>query len=192
MLYFRTQPDVVFIPFVKQALHCELQAVRRLASHNDGDAWLLEYPVVGTLFTPYSALITLEELLVAHEASTVYRLTDYHWLLVYECLKNYCLWHNDQVSDGSVSFIMLGGYRFGLVDLETMTDRYFWDQEFMELLYADADESDHCPCGGNADTSDIDLSYGLRPHPRKLMLTPVEETAWRIPEPQECGQWRLP
>jgi len=86
----------------------------------------------------------------------------------------------------------LEGYRFGLVDLETMTDRYFWDQEFMELLYADADESDHCPCGGNADTSDIDLSYGLRPHPRKLMLTPVEETAWRIPEPHECGQWRLP
>lgn len=192
MLYFRTQPDAVFIAFVKQALHCELQAVRRLASENDGDAWFVEYPVVGALFTPYSALITLEELLMAHEASTVYRLTDYHWLLVYECLKNYCLWHNDQVDNGSVSFTMLGGYRFGLVDLETMTDRFFWDHEFMELLYADADEPDSCPCGGNADTSDTDLSYGLRPHPDKLRLTPVEEAAWRIPEPQECGQWRLP
>jgi len=192
MLYFRTQPDAVFITFVKQALHCELQAVRRLASNQDGDAWLVEYPVVGTLFTPYSALITLEELLVAHEASTVYRLTDYHWLLVSECLKNYCLWHNDQVHDGSVPFAMLGGYRFGLVDLETMTDRFFWDQEFMELLYADVEESDRCSCGGNADTSEIDLSYGLRPHPGKLTLTPVEEPAWRIPEPQECGQWRLP
>ena len=192
MLYFRTQPDAVFIPFVSQALNYELQAVRRVASHNDTDAWLVEYPSVGMLFTPYSALITLEDLLVAHEASMVYRLTDYHWLLLYESLKNYCLWHNDQVYDESVSFTMLGGYRFGLVDFETMADRYFWDQEFMELLYADADESDCCPCGDYTDSSDIDLSYGLRPHPDKLQLIPVEEPAWRIPEPEECGQWRLP
>ena len=192
MLYFRTQPDAVFIPFVRQALDCGLQAVRRLASKNDGDAWLVEYPVVGTLFTPYSALITLEELLGAHEASTVYRLTDYHWLLVYECLKNYCLWHNDQIHDGSVSFTMLGEYRFGVVDFETMTDRYFWDLEFMELLYAEEGGSDCCSCRENAGMPDSDLSYGLRPHPAKLKLTPVEETAWRIPEPHECGQWRLP
>ncbi|MEO6202084.1 MAG: hypothetical protein ABIU05_07720 [Nitrospirales bacterium] len=192
MLYFRTQPDAVFIPFVRQALDCDLQAVRRVASHNDAEAWLVEYPAVGTLFTPYSALITLEELLVAHEASMVYRLTDYHWLLVYECLKNYCLWHNDQIYDGLVSFTMLAGYRFGLVDFATMINRYFWDHEFMELLCVDADESGCCQCGECPDRSDSDLSYGLRPHPDKLKLTPVEETAWRIPEPEECGQWRLP
>ncbi|GJL67728.1 MAG: hypothetical protein NPIRA06_03630 [Nitrospirales bacterium] len=192
MLYFRTQPDVVFISFVRQALDRELQAVRRVASHNDAEAWLVEYPAVGTVFTPYSALITLEELLVAHEATMIYRLTDYHWLLVYECLKGYCLWHNDQIYDGLVSFTMLGGYRFGLVDFETMTNRYFWDHDFIELLYADTDESDCCSCGEHTDSSDVDLSYGLRPHPEKLKLTPVEEIAWCIPEPEECGQWRLP
>ncbi|MEJ2230617.1 MAG: hypothetical protein P8X46_05490 [Nitrospirales bacterium] len=192
MLYFRTQPDSVFIAFVKHALHWELQGIRRISSANDGDAWLVGYPVLGTMFTPYSALITLEELLVANETSTVYRLTDYHWLLVYECLKNYCVWHNDQVTDGSMPFIVLGGYRFGMMDFETMTDRYFWDHEFLELLCANAAEPDVCSCGESTDTSDLDLSYGLRPHPQKLRLTPVEETAWRIPKPQECGQWRLP
>ena len=192
MLYFRTQPDSVFIAFVKHALHWELHGIRHISSANDGDAWLVGYPFLGAMFTPYSAVITLEELLVANETSTVYRLTDYHWLLVYECLKNYCVWHNDQVHDGTVPFTMLGGYRFGLVDFEAMTDRYFWDQEFMELLYANGAESDACLCEGNMDPSDLDLSYGLRPHPHKLRLTLVEETAWRIPEPQECGQWRLP
>jgi hypothetical protein len=192
MLYFRTQPDAVFMPFVKQALDRELQDVRRIASRNDSDAWLVEYPAVGRLFTPYSALITLEALLVAHEASMVYRLTDYHWLLLYECLKNYCLWHNDQVEDRSVAFTILGGYRFGVVDFGTMTDRFFWDLECMELLYADADESECCPCGEQTDPSEMDLSYGLRPHPDKLKLTLVEEAAWRIPEPEEFGQWRLP
>lgn len=192
MLYFRTQPDSVFIAFVKHALHWELQGIRRISSTNDGDAWLVGYPVLGMMFTPYSAVVTLEELLVANETSTVYRLTDYHWLLLYECLKNYCVWHNDQVHDGSVPFTILGGYRFGLVDFETMTDRYFWDQEFMELLYANAAEPDECSGGGNTDSSDLDLSYGLRPHPRKLKLTLVKEAAWRIPEPQECGHWRLP
>ena len=192
MLYFRTQPDAALIPFVRQALDGELHAVQRVASRNDVEAWLVEYPAVGVLFTPYSALVTLEKLLVAHEASMIYRLTDYHWLLLYECLKNYCLWHNDQINDGLVSYTMLGGYRFGLVDFETMTDRYFWDQEFMELLYADAGEADCCPCREHTDWSDVDLSYGLRPHPDKLKLISVEETAWRIPEPEECGQWRLP
>jgi hypothetical protein len=192
MLYFRTQPDAVFIAFVKDALQWELEGIRRISSANDSDAWVVEYPVLGTRFTPYSAVITLEELLVANETETVYRPTDYHWLLVYECLKNYCVWHNDQVNDGSVPFTMLGGYRFGLVDFETMTDRYFWDQEFMELLDTSATDADECSCWGSPGTPDLDLSYGLRPHPHKLQLTLVEETAWRIPEPQECGQWRLP
>lgn len=192
MLYFRTQPDSVFIAFVKHALLWELQGVRRISSNNDCDAWAVGYPVLGTMFTPYSALITLEELVVANETSTVYRLTDYHWLLVYECLKNYCMWHNDRVHDGPVSFIMVGEYRFGLVDFETMIDRYFWDEEFMDLLYANAADPDDCSCEDNTDTTDLDLSYGLRPHPHQLRLTVVEETAWRIPEPQECGQWRLP
>jgi len=192
MLYFRTQPDAVFIAFVKDALQWELEGVRRISSASDGDAWVVEYPVLGTMFTPYSALITLEELLMANETATVYRLTDYHWLLVYECLKNYCVWHNDQINEGTVFFTMLGGYRFGLVDFETMTHRYFWDQEFMELLDTNAADADNCSCGGTTDTPDLDLSFGLRPHPHNLHLTLVEEAAWQIPEPQECGQWRLP
>jgi hypothetical protein len=192
MLYFRTQPDSVFMVFVKQALQWELQEVRRISSANDVDAWVLEYPVLGTMFTPYSALITLEQLLVANETPEVYRLTDYHWLLVYECLKNYCVWHNDQVAAGSMPFTMLGGYRFGRVDFETMTERYFWDHEFMDLLNANAAELDSCSCRPTPDPLEFDFSYGLRPHPRKLHLTVVEDTAWCIPEPQECGQWRLP
>ena len=192
MLYFRTQPDPVFIAFVKEALLWELQGVRRISSTNDCDGWAVGYPMVGMMFTPYSALVTLEELLVANETSTVYRPTDYHWLLLYECLKNFCVWHNDQVTEGSESYTMVGGYRFGLVNFDTMNDRYFWDHEFMELLYANAAEPDDCACEESPGKSELDFSYGLRPHPHKLRMTPVEETAWRIPEPQECGQWRLP
>lgn len=192
MLYFRTQPDSVFIAFVRHALRWELQKIRRISSAQDGDRWEVEYPVLGAIFTPYSAFITLEELLRANEASTVYRLTDYHWLLVYESLKNYCMWHNDRIHDEAMPFTMVEGYRFGLVDFDSMTDRYFWDQEFMEVLYANVAEPDVCFCAGDAEDSEPDLSYGLRPHPHKLQLTLVEETAWHIPEPQESGQWRLP
>ena len=125
MLYFRTQPDAVFIAFVKDALQWELERVRRISSANDSDAWVVEYPLLGTMFTPYSAVITLEELLVANETATVYRLTDYHWLLVYECLKNYCVWHNDQINEDTIPFTMLGGYRFGPVDFETIDRSVF-------------------------------------------------------------------
>jgi hypothetical protein len=192
MLYFRTQPDSVFIAFVKHALHWELQRIRRISSAKDEDVWEMEYPLLSEVFTPYSAFITLEELLVVNETSTVYRLTDYHWLLVYESLKNYCLWHNDHVHKGSMPFIIVGGYRFGPVDFDSMTDRYFWDQEFMEVLYANVAEPDVCVCEGNIEEPEFDFSFGLRPHPHKLQMALVEETAWHIPEPQECGQWRLP
>lgn len=197
MLYFRTQPDAVFIAFVKHALHWDLQRIRHISSSNDEDAWEVEYPLLGAVFTPYSAVITLEELLLANEASTVYRLTDFHWLLLHESLKSFCQWHNDQIQDGNMPFIMVEGYRFGLVDFETMMDRFFWDQEFMDVLYANVAEPnvaepDVCFCGENSEEYPHDLSYGLRPHPHKLQMTMVEETAWHIPEPRECGQWRLP
>ncbi len=192
MLYFRTKPDSVFFTFLDCALQNELKDIQRISSSDDKETWQIGYPELERLFTPYSVVITLETLIKAHHAPQVYQVTDYHWLLLYNCLKNYCVFHNDMLAETSACFRELGGVRFGVMDLEAMTDRYFWDQEFWELLYVSPSEPGvtyGCEC---AETEFLDFSYGLRPHPSSLKLSLVQDKAWYIPDPQECGQWRLP
>ena len=192
MLYFRTKPDPVWIVFVDQALRWVLDEIRKISASNDSHAWLIGYPDLGRIFTPYSALITLEALVVANGATMVYRLNDYHCLLVYECFKNYGLWHNDELEAQSIPYTVIGGYRFGSIEVETITERFFWDDDFITLLCGDTGDVEEPHWCSRVKPSNPDLAYGLCPHPDQLKLTVVEEVAWWVPDPQECGQWRLP
>lgn len=191
MLYFRTKPDPVFMVLVDQALQCELRIFRRISAENDLDSWFVEYPRLEPIFTPYSAMVALEDLLRAHAQATVYRPTDFHWLTIYECLKNYCLWHNDRLLEKGEPFLVLQGYRFGYLEFENILERYFWDQDFLILPPSD-EPGQNCACGFIDTELSEDLSMGLRPHPSHLRFSVVQEVAWHVPEPRECGQWRLP
>ncbi|HQU27519.1 MAG TPA: hypothetical protein PKZ24_00120 [Nitrospirales bacterium] len=191
MLYFRTKPDPVFLVLVEEALRWELAGFRRISAANDLESWFVEYPVLERVFTPYSAMVALEDLLRAHAQDTVYRPTDFHWLAIYECLKNYCLWHNDRLSDSKEPFLRLQAYRFGYLDFEAIVERYFWDEDFLILPQPDRD-SQRCGCASTDPDWVEDLSMGLRPHPSCLRFSVVHEMAWHVPQPQECGQWRLP
>jgi len=191
MLYFRTKPDPVFMVLIDQALQRELEFFRRISSENDLEIWFVEYPNLERIFTPYSAMVTLEDLLRAHAHATVYRPTDFHWLVIYECLKNYCLWHNDRLSESEEPFLWVQAYRFGYLELESILERYFWDQDFLTLPPSDLDEPT-CGCSPTNPEAKGDLSRGLRPHPSHLRFTVVKEVAWYVPQPLECGQWRLP
>jgi hypothetical protein len=191
MLYFRTKPDPVFMVLVDQALRWELGLFRRISAENDLEAWFVEYPSLERIFTPYSAMVTVEDLLRAHAQSTVYRPTDFHWLAIYECLKNYCFWHNDRLSESEEPFLWIQSYRFGYLEFDSILERYFWDQDFLCLPPSDEEEP-HVTCWPAELEPVEDLSMGLRPHPAHLRFTVVQEMAWHVPEPQECGQWRLP
>ena len=171
---------------VDRSLRWELEIIRGISSANDLKTWFVEYPNLERFYTPYSAVVTLEELVMVHSQAAVYRPTDFHWLVLYECLKNYCLWHNDRLSQSGEPFLLIGGYRFGSLDFESIMERYFWDQDFM----ADLGETGSVGCPLQEET--INLSMGLSPHPSKLRFTLVQDVAWHVPEPQECGQWRLP
>ncbi len=192
MLYFRTKPDSVFLIFVDHALRRTLKDIQRVSSQHDMESWELGFAELERVFTPYSAVITLEDLIKANSASQVYMLTDYHWLLLYDSLKNYCIWHNDTLEESSILFRLLGGVRFGPIDWEVMMERYFWDLDFLRLLYGSLTESLPSCNSEYSEISGLDLSHGLSPHPSLLRLELVEDQAWRIPEPLECGQWRLP
>lgn len=185
MLYFRNKPDSVFLAIFHQALESELQGIRGISSKKNFDDWEAGYGNVCQHFTPYSALITIEHLLVSSRKDRVYRPGNYHWLLIYECLKNFCTLHDDLTSQERFNGVTIGEFRFHEIDFQGIVDLYFWDTDF---LFLPEQESMPQVCGNlpNFDTlCQVSLTTDLQPHPRHLQLVPVEEPMWGLPQPQE-------
>ena len=182
MLYFRTKPDPVFSAIFYRALEFELHEIGRISSEKDFDAWEAGYGNICERFTPYSALVSIEELLVASRKDQVYQLGDYHWLLIYECLKNFCAIHEDLAmheEDGSVT---IEEFRLHQIDFQGIVDLYFWDTDFLVLPDQDS-MPEVCGTLPNVDSlCQASLTTGLQPHPRYLRLVSVNEPTWRLPQ----------
>ena len=185
MLYFRTKPDPVFLAILHQALESELQEITRISAEKDFDAWEAGYGTVCEVFTPYSALVTIEQLLIESQKVIVYRLSEYHWLLIYECLKNYCAVHQDLASQEEDHCLTITEYRLREIDFQGMVDLYFWDTDFLFLSDQDPSErlSEHFSCIRTPNTAD--LTADLQPHPMHLQFVPVHDPMWSLPEPHE-------
>lgn len=185
MLYFRTKPDSVFLAVLSQSLETELKEVSRISREKDFDAWVASYAQTSLSFTPYSAFVTFEQLVEASRDVIVYRLTDYHWLLLYECLKNYCTLHNDMARDEKNGRLNVGGYDLQEIDFDQIVKLYFWDSDFLFLaegkgpfpaLNAFAD----LPCDET-----IDLTAGICPLPAQLKLVAETNPTWNVHDPDE-------
>jgi hypothetical protein len=61
-------------------------------SHNE---WREAYPLAATCFTPALARATLEDVVAKLRLPEEYVPTDYHWLLLYECLQHQIEVRND-------------------------------------------------------------------------------------------------
>ncbi len=188
MLYFRTKPDLIFQTTLRQALELELQEVTRISVEHDFDAWEAGYGLVSQSFTPYSALVTIEQLLNASRQDTIYRLSDYHSLLIYECLKNYSAVHQDLASQETDQYLAVGDFQIREIDFQEIIDRYFWDTDF--LFHTESDLSHKLSSNGSyADLFDSSLLMtDLEPHPMHLELIAVDEPLWQITEPHEFFQ----
>ncbi|GJL66836.1 MAG: hypothetical protein NPIRA05_18070 [Nitrospirales bacterium] len=185
MLYFQIKPDLVFQAILHDALESERQEISRISMDNDIDTWEAGYGQMSEIFTPYSALVTIEQLYTASQTDTVYRLNDYHCLLIYECLKNYCAVHQDLAAQEEDQSLTISAYRLQNIDFQEMVDLYFWDTDFFFL-------SDTGPVPTlNEDSTCLEmleattLTKDLQPHPRYLKLTLVTNPMWKISQQDE-------
>ena len=185
MLYFQTKPDPVFLAILHQALDTELNEVTRISVEKDFDVWEAEYSQISSMFTPYSALVTLEQLLATSKDSMVYRLTDFHWLLLYECLKNYCAIHNDMAREEPDGCLPVGGYRLREIDFEDLAVLYFWDTDFLLLPTQGEAATIYSSYLCEGTETSIDLTSGIHPLPTELKLIPVDNPAWRVSAPDD-------
>ncbi len=186
MLRFATKPDGVFTDI----LHASLGGMRDMLADLDTDAepfWTAQYPNAAYCFTVRGAVSVLDQLLIASRDLQVYQLTDYHWLLLYDCLRVYCDIHNDEVKGAPQGALPIGPYRIGPIDFDALVDVYFWDTDFL---------LDHITLAGlgpegreNLDISDevFGIAQGLPPHPQELKIIPWDEPEWDKEEEQPQG-----
>ena len=148
------------------------------------DSWEGLYPQTSAVFGPYTAIRVMAQLLAATRDFLVYHLTDVHWLVLYECLQNFCVAHNELLEDDLQALRSIGVFRMGQVDGEAILSIYFWDTDFLLKPFSghvsqfeDDTFGEWAACDSMQDFSE-DLEKDDMP-----MLEVVNEVAWIVPEP---------
>ncbi len=186
MIYFSTRPDAVFEAILKEAFASEASEIQLLSDDGAIGSWEGLYPETSRRLCPYAAVRVLVQLLAAVNDSRVYRLTDLHWLVLYEALKNFCSTHNDLLDDFNQLTRPVGEHIIGEVDGEALIHIYFWDTDFLFCR--------------NSETGDARINPG---HPQLVWdqeaaipaLEPVDEPGWVVRDPHEyfrTGSLRYP
>jgi len=155
------------------------------------DAWRDAYPLSATCFTRELARATLLDLLAKLRLPEEYVPTEYHWLLLYECLEVQIEVLNDMPLSLLVAqlkplatmedaiYLSLPTHARGVagfhIDFDALIDAYFWDTDFLmdAELFSRLDPAAKANLGLSA--SVFGVVQGLSPHPDELVLRRSEE-----------------
>jgi hypothetical protein len=154
--------------------------------YEDHEAWAADYPLASACFTRELARSVLLDVLEKLDAPELYMPTDYHWLLMYECLKEQIALFNDGpvpsvverlrtlASDQDTAYLHLpqrsGGPASVWMDFDAFIEVYFWDTDFLmdvRLLDHLAPEAKQ-QLGLSSEV--FGLTHALAPHPDELVL----------------------
>jgi hypothetical protein len=156
--------------------------------YEDQEAWATAYPLASACFTRELARRVLLELLDTLDAPVLYVLTDYHWLLVYECLKEQIALFNDGpvpsvvtrlrslASDQDTAYLHLPKRSRGTtrvwIGFDEFVDVYFWDTDFL----LEVGLLDHLAPEGKQQLGlsgeVFGVTHALAPHPDELIFKP--------------------
>ncbi len=181
MLYFAKKPDPAFTAILHAALE-DMHGMLVDPGTDPGDAeryWQAQCPLASKCFPLALAAYTIDRLLVAsQDPITVYRITDYHWLLLYDCLGTFCEVHNDCVEENPEKVLPVGQYEIGEIEFGDIVERYFWDTDFL----TEASTVEGLGPGGRQvmglSHEAFGISQGLVPHSDELRFEALAEPEW--------------
>jgi hypothetical protein len=181
MLYFANKPDPAFTEILHAALE-DMHGMLVDPGTDPADAeryWQAQCPLASKCFPLALAVYTIDRLLVAsRDPITVYRITDYHWLLLYDCLGTFSDIHNDCVEESAEKVFPVGQYEIGEIAFDDILDRYFWDTDFL----TEASTVEVLGPGGRQvmDLSQeaFGIAQGLVPHFDELKFEALPEPEW--------------
>jgi hypothetical protein len=150
------------------------------------DEWHEAYPLAATCFTPALARATLLDLVDKLRLPEEYMLTEYHWLLMYECLKTLIEVLNDDPLPSLVGQLQtlvtaqdalylslptrakrIAGFH---IDFDALVDTYFWDLDFLLEAEHFTRLSPDQKASLGFSPSTFGVIQGLPPHPDELVL----------------------
>lgn len=180
MLVFQEEPDRIFLAIVHEALAhvrevhlvCYRQGYRPTRSERKelDESYRSLFPDLARFFTRTQLIRLVERLLAAsRDEHRWYRLTDYHWLVLYSCLHLYCDLHND---DATGTGDRVGPYEIEAIDFDAIVDQFFFDTDFlMGPLLLEAEEK--APGQLLATHEAWKIAARLKPAAKELRLKPV-------------------
>ena len=197
MIFFQMRPDAIFTEILTGALEIHVDLFREFTGSRSLQAWKDGFPLSSRCFTPEAAASEVRRLLVASLDSTCYRVMDYHWLLLFECLGSYCGLLNDSLADPDCD---LGDSlaRLGIreIDFEGLVEAYFWDTDF--LMHPKVLEGIHAAGREHLGVSEqvLGIAEGWAAHHEELELEIVDPREhWDSPESEPLyrpGSTRYP
>ena len=184
MLRFQTPLTAAAREIVVYCL--EVAADEIVELYENHEAWAAAYPLSSACFTRELARKVLLELLDKQETPELYVPTDYHWLLMYECLKEQLALFNDApvpsvvtrlrtlASDQDTAYLHLPKPSRGTagvwIGFDEFVEVYFWDTDFL----MDVGLLDHLAPEAKQQlglSSEVfGLTHALAPHPDELVL----------------------
>ena len=155
------------------------------------DAWQEAYPLSATCFTPELARATLVDLVAKLRLPEEYVPTDYHWLLMYECLQGQIERLNEDPLSPLVNLLTtlataqdalyltlptrskdVAGFS---IDFDALVDMYFWDTDFLLDAEQFARLEPDAKASLGFSPSVFGVVQGLAPHPDELVLRRAAE-----------------
>jgi hypothetical protein len=188
MIAFQDEPDPIFLAIVDEALaHVrEVHLVHYKKEYRPTRAERQEleesyrdlFPELAPLFTRVELVRLIDRLRRAHhDRRRRFELTDYHWLVLYSCLRLFCDLHNDGATGAGDR---VGPYDIERIDFDAIVDRFFFDTDFlMGTTLLAAEEA--APGQLLVTRQAWKIAAGLKPDAEDLRLKPVE----RVRESEE-------
>ena len=177
MLYFQTRPDRVFLAILQEALQGAREELDFAPTDEAADEhYRVLYPELTRFFERGELVEVLDRLLQAQRQPAMYEISDYHWLVLHECLEVFCDLRNDAAldDDGQV-----GPYIIDTIDFGAIVDRFFWDIDFqLGSVLLEAEE--RAPGRVQASRQAWKIAAGLRPDPEDLRIAAIPGSAEEI------------
>jgi hypothetical protein len=169
--------------------------------YEDHEAWAAAYPLASACFTQELARSVLLDVLEKLDAPEWYMPTDYHWLLMYECLKEHIALFNDGpvpsvvtrlrtlASDQDTTYLHLLKRSRGTagvwIDFDAFITMYFWDTDFLMdagvFGHLTPDAKQQLGFSGEV----FGVTHALTPHPDELILKRWQEGGTDTTEGQD-------
>lgn len=170
MLLFQQKPDKIFTEILRGALAVAIDVVKFPEEDKDGKYFKSVFPNASRNFSRELALYVLKELLEYHKDSNLWKMTDYHSVLLYDALKHYCDVVGDGAIDSGESVVSVGDYTVKEINFDDLIACYFKDVDFLlgEELFLDLPEKIKKQFGYSKEA--FGIVTGMNPHFKELAL----------------------